>query len=55
MTNYDKIKNMTIKEMATFFKDKACIGVMKQYQLTCSKFNNCRECWLDYLKQEADE
>jgi hypothetical protein len=60
MTNYDKIiKEMTVERLATekaissychgkFYK---CIELRNKYKGSTA----CYYCWLDYLRQEADE
>ena len=51
MTLYDKIKNMTVDEMAEHFCNEAiCCGGG-----VCKTAKTCRECWLDYLNQTGGE
>ena len=57
MTNYEKIKAMSVEEMADFFVDlfHSCITNKEG----CSPwFNDGRTCWdcvTEYLLQEAEE
>lgn len=48
MTNYEKIKNMTIEEMAEFFGE--FLGMF----IYTDKFTNC-DSRIKYLESEAEE
>lgn len=47
MTNYERIKNMSIEEMAG---EISCHGAD-----SCLPEKSCRECCLEFLKKEAEE
>ena len=60
MTNADRIRAMTDEELADFINDAeygliehpGMCDVCKEYRLT--NLNVCKNCWLDWLKQEAN-
>ena len=54
MTNYEKIKAMSVEEMAKFMGrvDEVCRKVSVK---ECYCFHHCWECVLKYLLQEAEE
>lgn len=53
MTNADRIRSMTDEELATWIAErKETCPPIKFYG--CS-FKTCGECWLDWLKEEAEE
>lgn len=55
-TNADRIRRMSDKELAKLFNDMRasfeCVicGDGKR----CLAFDECEDCWLDWLKQEAE-
>lgn len=53
MTNYELIKNMSIEEMAVTI---ICPNDMGMAEIACDKSdaNNCCQCYLDWLNEEAD-
>ncbi|MGN0163517.1 MAG: hypothetical protein ACI4EA_08080 [Candidatus Ornithomonoglobus sp.] len=54
MTNYDKIKSMSIEEMADC-EYLNCPYSQLDFQHFCRHFNsNCHDCMIDWLKKEAD-
>ena len=56
MTNADKLRAMTDEEMANKFFG-SCPQIFGGYGMTkegCPDFESCEECWLDWLKQEAE-
>ena len=55
MTNYDRIKNMTVEELADYLKIKDCPKPFKTGKIKCPTKGTCRECWIDYLNQEVEE
>ncbi len=51
-TNADRIRAMSDKELADYFSELACFpGANKDI---CKGVANCMDCWLDWLKQEAE-
>lgn len=58
MTNYEKIKNMSIKEMAREIFDKVEEGCRYCSQKKCSPITVKRDCIggiIDYLQSEVEE
>ena len=54
-TNADRIRAMTVTEMAEFMaKHNACLRP-KRTNGECEEYYDCKYCWLDWLKQEATE
>lgn len=56
MTNADKLRTMTDEEMANKFFG-SCPKIFGGYGMTkegCPDFETCEECWLDWLKREAE-
>lgn len=50
-TNADRIRQMTDEELAEFlYNDCAPIPATE-----CDKHGECKDCWLDWLKQEVTE
>lgn len=59
MTNYERIKNMSVEEMAEYFDNQIqyCDGCWLPYIL-CKKYNkgiNCSRAWLEWLNQEVEK
>ena len=57
-TNADRIRSMTDEELAEFINDVFYTLAVKPGMCdVCDNdgVNNCRECWLDWLKQEVSE
>lgn len=56
VTNADRIHAMTDEELAEFESERMCCPPGKpgcgENNLTC---DSCYQCWLDWLKQEAEE
>lgn len=54
MTNYEKIKAMSVEEMAKFigYNDDICTRVAVS---NCDSIEHCWECTLKFLLQEAEE
>lgn len=62
MTHYDEIRSMTVEEMAKFFTGYYydgpkfwCPAETDIGEGECAKADDCRECFLNWLKQEAKE
>ena len=60
-TNADRIRNMTDEELASKFADIYCPDGLsvdrkncKHNYLTGSPIEICEECWLEWLKKEAE-
>lgn len=51
-TNYDRIVSKTPEELAVFASDLGCHPSASPK--TCRGVGHCSECWLDWLKQEAE-
>lgn len=52
-TNGDAIRDMTDEELADWFSIYCCRN--KTYDAHCETFDNCKACWLDWLKEETKE
>ena len=53
-TNYDRIRNMSVEEMAEFLNSDVCVYCANK-SVFCGMDNNvCRDGILAWLKQEAD-
>ena len=53
MTNSEKIRSMTDEELAEFM-DNGCDVIAPSENCT-KAFYDCKKCWLDWLKQEAED
>ena len=54
ITNSMRIRTMTDEELAEFMDERnACLRTNLRTAEECEKYNDCKECWLDWLKQEA--
>lgn len=53
MTNAERIRAMGDEELLEFLSDMngACTRVL---QVNCGVYADCRECWKDWLAEEAD-
>ena len=53
MTNYERIKQMSVEEMASYF----CIGGLPTCPLNAPhcKDNKCPKCFKKWLKSEVDD
>ena len=53
-TNYDRIRNMSIEEMAEFMKELVlnscyyCVG-------NCQRMDSCKDGFINWLESEVDE
>lgn len=52
-TNADRIRSMTDEELLNWINGipSACMDFDNESR--CTLFDTCRECWLEWLKQEA--
>ena len=57
MTHFDQIKAMTAEELAEWISSGECPshhgGHIDRETVYCSDLE-CKDCWLDWLRQEAD-
>lgn len=51
MTNADSIRAMTDEELAVLLQNSCC----RPDGADCPPIDDCEKCWLDWLKQEAEE
>ena len=51
-TNGDRIRSLPDEELA-YWAANGCPSI--ESKETCNYFDDCSECWLDWLKKEADE
>ena len=51
-TNADRIRSMTDEKMTEFYSYRWCPHDRKHEKC---RFSTCKECWLDWLKEEAKE
>lgn len=54
MTNADRIRAMNDEEIAQFCRDSLRCPPGKGIAENCPAFYTCKECWYDWLNQEAD-
>lgn len=52
MTNYERIKAMSIEEMARFFSINMCISAINHEE--CMKRYNCVDCMWCWLNSESE-
>ena len=52
-TNADRIRSMSDEELADNFSLWCCKS--KTDDSYCKSFGTCDKCWIDWLKQEAEE
>ena len=53
-TNADRIRAMTDEELAEFMDERnACLRSHLRTAEDCEEYHDCKDCWLDWLKQEA--
>lgn len=53
MTNADKIRQMTDEELLEWLDCMSCVCM--DYALErCKDYVTCRECWKDWLAEDAD-
>ena len=52
MSNADKIRDMTDKELADFMITAVSCPPHREW-CDCTFVGTCKECWLDWLGQEA--
>lgn len=54
ITNADRIRSMNDEELAKLFQVSGVCAKNKQDEW-CDRHRDCRACWLNWLKQEAEE
>lgn len=54
MTNADRIRKMTDEGLADSFT-KGCDGMIPDESKKCGTIGGCFKCWLDWLKEEAED
>ena len=52
-TNADRIRDMTDEELADYFSELSCWPNASRKD--CRGMANCMDCWLDWLKQVAND
>lgn len=57
MTNYDRIRNMSVEEMADFMErlEMSDIDYARTFCSMCPDGNDCNDCRKWWLLQEVDE
>lgn len=61
MTQYDRIRNMTVEEIRNMTVGEMARALNKRGcppdipSSTCNSCMSCKSCWLDYLNQEVAE
>lgn len=56
MTNYERIKNMSVEEMAKYFADTKGLCFSCEIFKFCQKgFGDCEQTHLDWLNKEVEE
>ena len=54
MTNADRIRAMSDEELVQHIWNKfGCPGGINY--ITCGCMGSCKDCWLDWLRQQAEE
>ena len=54
MTNADRIRALSDEELAKFMDERnACLRTHQRTVAECENYHDCKDCWLDWLKQEA--
>lgn len=51
-TRADRIRQMTDEELMQFLKHSCCIC---REDADCEKWDSCEECWMSWLKEDAEE
>lgn len=54
ITNADRIRGMNDEELAEYFSPKACPTSITA-KGHCTIPTDCKQCWLDWLKQEVSQ
>ena len=55
MTNFEKIKSMSIEEFAEFVGfNNVCDYVQDYHKEWCSKYPDCKNCIIDWLNSETN-
>ena len=55
MTNFEKIKNMTVEEFAEFVGfNNVCDYVQDYHVEWCNKYPDCKNCIVDWLNSETN-
>lgn len=54
MTNADKVRQMTDKELWCWVCDLGIVCMCDYNPARCKNYVKCRECWKDWLAEEAD-
>lgn len=52
-TNAKAIRSLTDEQLADWLSIYCCSN--KTYDAHCTTFGNCKDCWLDWLREEAKE
>lgn len=57
MTNFEKIKAMTVEEMASnsYTKSAICDYIQTEYRSWCEKRDECNNCIKKFLESEVQE
>lgn len=55
MTNADKVRQMTDKELWRWLCDLGIVCMCDYNPARCKNYVKCRECWKDWLAEEAYE
>ena len=56
ITNADRIRAMTDEELLAFLNERnACLLPYLRTKTECEEYSDCKQCWLDWLKQEAPD
>lgn len=55
MNNFEKIKKMSVKEFAEFFRSGLCDYIQDEHKEFCNNREICGNCVLDWLNQEVKE
>lgn len=55
MTNFEKIKKMTVEELDEVFGEALCIHIQGYDVYHCEEQNDCENCVKKWLNKEAKE
>ena len=54
-TNADRIRALSDEELAKFMDERnACLRPNLRTEAECEQYEDCEQCWRDWLKQEAN-
>lgn len=55
MTNADRIRSMTDEELGKLLNEFGHCPLSRNIGDDCTRYDRCRDCWIDWVKEEAKE